>query len=94
MITYPPCYFFFHVGLYYDANLKSGNDGSVTISAVSDSQEYCTPANCSELFWKREFGVTIGDEVYYTLESYNVSKVWTKIFHHIQICWKFYYSFA
>ena len=66
--------FFFHVVVVYDANLKREKDGKVTISAVSNDQEYCTPANCSEIFWKKEFGIRIGDEVYYTLKSYNVSK--------------------
>jgi len=61
----------------YDANLKREKGGKVTISAVSNDQEYCTPANCSEIFWKKEFGIRIGDEVYYTLKSYNTERVLT-----------------
>ena len=81
-MRYPVIAAFFHVDLYRDANLKVYDDGSVTISEVSADQEHCNPANCSEkIFWKRK--PVVGDKNYFTLESYNVSKAWTKKGHKI-----------
>ena len=74
--------------MVYDANLKREKDGKVTISAVSNDQEYCTPANCSEkIFWKKK--QVIGDENYFTLESYNVnpgSKNFNKLLGNTIFC--------
>jgi len=62
--------------LYHDAKLKVYDNGHVTISGNSADQDHCNPANCSEkIFWKKT--PVMGDENYFTLESYNTERVLT-----------------
>ena len=72
---------------YIDANLKVGSSGDIEIEDIVDIDpywlQYCTPVNCSKLFWTKL--EVIGDEDYFTLENYNVKpglKIATNIFRH------------